>query len=945
MDALRPLSLAARSLPRYRTTRFTPRPPARPPFDAAARHPPPGAFDSRALHIASHGRAVVPELGTDAKRPADAPRDQPCAQPKLAPFTMTSDDTTARLLDRVPSGRRPSDDEILEGFLDWVTETGIDLYPAQEEAVLEHMAGHHVIVNTPTGSGKSLIATAAHYRSMCQGGRSFYTSPIKALVSEKFFELCRQFGAENVGLMTGDATINRDAAIMCGTAEILSNLVLREGSQLAIDNVIMDEFHYYADRDRGVAWQIPLVSMPWATFMLMSATLGDTSVFEKRLSDMTGKDVSVVRSATRPVPLDFKYSEKPIHEAIADLIASDRAPIYVVNFTQRECGEQAQNLTSANLLDKPQRAAIGSELANHRFDSPYGKDVLRFLKAGVGIHHAGLLPRYRLLVERLAQQGLLRVICGTDTLGVGINIPIRTVLFTKLCKYDGAGTSILSVRDFRQISGRAGRKGFDTQGWVVCQAPEHVIENLRLEAKANSGANKKKFVRKKPPDRGYVPWDATTFARLQASEPEPLVSRFRVDHGMLLNLLQRTTVAVADRPHNQPGYRALVELIAASYESPGRRSRLRRSGADLFRALRSAGVVEVTPRPGSNRGRDVKLAGELQRDFSLFHTLSLYLLEALALLDPNHESFALDVLTAVESILENPDAILRQQLAKLKDERVAAMKADGVEYEQRMAELDRLTYPKPNADFIYDTFNAFAARHPWLRHENIRPKSVARDMFERCASFNDYVKEYGIARMEGVLLRYLTQVYKTLVQNVPDSYKSDTVIDVIAYLRALLVRVDSSLTQEWEQMLGGDPLAPEAARDEEQIVIDISRDGRGFRARVRAELHQIAAALANRDYEAAANAVRIDPDNPWDANRIETAMGAYYEEHASIVVDHRARLADKTTITANGDHRWEVRQVLVDPHEDNLWCIEGEVDLRDDTNPPGPLVLLRRVGE
>ncbi|TPV93859.1 MAG: DUF3516 domain-containing protein [Myxococcales bacterium FL481] len=857
---------------------------------------------------------------------------------------MATDPATPRLLDRVPRGRRPDEDEILEQFLEWAADTGIELYPAQEQAVLDHVAGQHLIVNTPTGSGKSLVATASHFRSMCRGGRSFYTSPIKALVSEKFFELCQLFGAENVGLMTGDASINRDAPIVCGTAEILSNLVLREGSALTVDNVIMDEFHYYADPDRGVAWQVPLIAMPWASFVLMSATLGDTSVFETTLERATGRPVSVIRSATRPVPLDFSYSEQPIHETIAKLIAEDKAPIYVVNFTQREAAEQAQGLTSTNVVDKDQRAAINAELRGYRFDSPYGKDVQRFLKAGVGIHHAGLLPRYRLLVERLAQQGLLRVISGTDTLGVGINIPIRTVLFTKLCKYDGSGTSILSVRDFRQIAGRAGRKGYDSHGWVVAQAPEHVIENRRLEAKADSGGKKRKFVRKKPPERGYVPWDAATFERLQTAEPEDLVSRFRVDHGMLLSLLQRPAAQMADRPANVVGYRALVQLIADSYERPGRQSRLRKTGATLFRALRGAGIVSLEPRSGQ-RGHTVSLAADLQREFSLYHTLSLYLLEALSLLDPSAETFALDAVSCVESILENPDAILRQQLAKIKTDRVAEMKADGVEYEQRMAELEQLTYPKPNAEFIYEAFNAFAARHPWLQHENIRPKSIARDMFERCVSFHEYVREFGLARMEGVLLRYLTQAYKTLVQNVPDSFKTDAVVDVIAYLRATLMHIDSSLAQEWEQMLGADPLAPSHERaDDEEVVVDISQDTRGFRARVRAELHQLVAALSRREYDVVLGYLRPDEEDPWDVTRLETAMSAYYDEHAELVFDHRARLAEHTLITTQGDHQWRVRQILVDPNDDKDWCVEASIDLRDDTNPAGPLLVLRKIG-
>ncbi|MEE9381990.1 MAG: DUF3516 domain-containing protein [Nannocystaceae bacterium] len=856
--------------------------------------------------------------------------------------TPTDTEHRARLGQRVPAGRRPDDDEILEQFLEWTIESKLELYPAQEEAVLELVGGNHVILHTPTGSGKSLVAVAAHFRSLCRGERSFYTSPIKALVSEKFFDLCEEFGPENVGLMTGDASVNRDAPILCGTAEILSNLVLRQGSQVPFDNVIMDEFHYYADRDRGSAWQVPLITMPWATFLLMSATLGDTRNFETRLREATHRRVSVVRSTHRPVPLDFEYREVPIHETIAHLIENDRAPIYIVNFTQRECAEQAQNLTSTKIITREQRQKILAELVEVRFDSPYGKDIQRFIKAGIGVHHAGLLPRYRLAVERLAQQGLLKVICGTDTLGVGVNIPIRTVLFAKLCKYDGTKTSILAVRDFKQIAGRAGRKGFDTQGWVVCQAPEHVIENKRLDAKTASSGGKRKFVRRNPPERGYVPWDESTYRRLQGSDPEPLRSRLRVDHGMLINLLQRSLNRIDGRPDNRAGYGALVDLIASSYESEPRQSRLRHQGAQLFRALRQAGIVELYPRP-EMRGRDVRLADGLQRDFSLFHTLSLYLLEAVFYLDPADEDFALDVLTLVESVLEDPQAILRRQVDKLKDQRVAEMKAEGIEYEQRMEELEKLSHPKPKAEFIYQTFTEFTVKHPWVGDRNIHPKSVARDMYERYASFSEYINEYGMARLEGGLLRYLSQAYKTLVQNVPDSHKTEAVLDMIAYLRTLLRRVDSSLTQEWEQMLNADPLAAEAPEAEARAV-DISRDGKTFRARIRAELHHIVQALAAKDFGTASTAIRSTEHDLWTEERFAAALDPFFSEHTKMVFDHRARMADKTFIQRKEQLLWTVRQVLLDPDDDNIWVLEGEVDLREDTNPAGALITLRRIG-
>ncbi|MFO7561400.1 MAG: DUF3516 domain-containing protein [Enhygromyxa sp.] len=867
--------------------------------------------------------------------------------------------STRMLIDRVPlpgegAPGRFSDDQILEHFLDWTLEQGFELYPHQEEAVLEIMAGRHVVLNTPTGSGKSLVALAMHFRALCRGERAYYTSPIKALVSEKFFDLCRVLGAERVGMLTGDAALNHDAPIICCTAEVLANVALREGSIAKVDYAVLDEFHFVADRERGIAWQIPLLTLPQTTFMLMSATLGDTSRLQRELDERTRREVALVRSADRPVPLEFSYCETPVHETIEEIVEGGRAPAYVVNFTQREAAELAQALTSMKLIDREQREAINQALHGFRFDTVYGKDIQRFLKAGVGLHHAGLLPKYRLLVEKLAQDGLLQVICGTDTLGVGVNIPIRTVLFTKLCKYDGQSTKILSVRDFKQIAGRAGRKGFDDRGWVIAQAPEHVIENLRLEAKARAagtGKKPKKFVRKKPPERGYVHWDKDTFEKLVDGEPETLQATFRVDHGMMLNLLQRPEAQGWGDLRPDGGYSDLLRLIRESGERPVIVTRLTRESAQLFRALRGAGIVELRPRPDGKRGRSVHLAEDLQRDFSLLQTLGLYLVEALELLDRDDPEHHLHVISLAEAILENPKVILSRQEAKLKTDRVNEMKAEGLEYEARMAELEKISYPKPDVDFIYDSFNQFAADHPWVGTENIRPKSIARDMYEQWATFNDYVKTYSLSRSEGLLLRHLHQTYKTLEQTVPPSHKTEAVVDVIAWLRATIERVDSSLVQEWERMLSGAHEVDErlAARLEKMRPeeLDISLDRKEFYARIRAELHQFVHALARKDWEEALASIRAQPDaagEDWSEERLEQALAGYYEEYPVLVFDPRARQTDKTTIEQKAQHLWAVRQTLIDPEEDGFWFVEAEVDLREDQSPEGPIVRVLRIG-
>ena len=844
----------------------------------------------------------------------------------------------AKLLEKPDKGT--ASESILECLLDWVTEVGIELYPAQEEAILELLAGKHVILNTPTGSGKSLVAMAMHLAACARKRRSVYTSPIKALVSEKFFALCREFGPERVGMMTGDASVNRDAPILCCTAEILANMALRDGRMAPVDDAVLDEFHYYADRDRGMAWQIPLLTLPYTTFLLMSATLGDTTKVEEGLVRLTKQPVAVVRSTQRPVPLDFEYRETPLHETIAYLLDRDRAPIYVVNFTQREAVEEAQNLMSTTLCSREERQAIAEAIGGFRFDTPFGKEVQGYLKHGIGLHHAGLLPKYRLLVEKLAQQGKLRVICGTDTLGVGVNIPLRTVLFTKLCKYDGEQTKILGARDFKQIAGRAGRKGFDNQGYVVCQAPEHVIENKRLEAKAAADPKKKKFVRRQPPEKGYVPWDKAIFEKLIEREPEPLQSRFVVSHGMILNLLQ----SPANVNAWGGGYRRLIELIAAAHDEARAKARHRREAATLFRALRKAGIVKLVPvdaRRPEKRGRAVRLDESLQRDFSLNHTLSLYLLDALGRLPSDSPSYALDVVSLVESILEHPDVVLRAQESKAKSEKIGELKAAGVEYEERMAELEKVSYPKPLADFVYDTFNEFASIHPWVAQENIRPKSIVRDMVERYAAFNDYVKEYGLQRSEGVLLRYLMQGYKVLIQTVPDAAKTDEVYDVIGFLRTMFEHVDTSLLQEWERMLHpATPVGAEAPAGPR----DLSADPRAFAARVRAEMHALVRALAERAWDDAAVFVRQDPADPWPADRFAQAMAEYFAEYPELRFDHGARFPKYTRIEAVAEQQWRVSQVLVDPEEDNLWHLEGEVDLRGDGFPEGPIVTLRRIG-
>ncbi len=862
-------------------------------------------------------------------------------------MTTSADDTERRLLvDRVPQGGTTDPDEILDLFLGWVADLGFELYAAQEEALLEVMAGRHVILQTPTGSGKSLVAMGMQFKGLCEGRRSYYTSPIKALASEKFFALCHDLGAESVGMLTGDASINHEALVVCCTAEVLSNMALRQGEGVDAPYVVMDEFHYYGDRDRGVAWQVPLITLPSTQFLLMSATLGDTSRIERHLAEQTGSEVAVVLSDERPVPLDFAYRETPIHETVQDLLDEGRSPIYIVSFTQRECAELAQALTSLKLVDGDAKKRIGEALSGGPFDTPYGREIRRFLSFGVGVHHAGLLPKYRLLVEQLAQRGLLQVICGTDTLGVGVNIPIRTVLFSKLAKYDGRKTSILKVRDFQQIAGRAGRKGFDTAGSVVAQAPEHVIEAKLAERKADASSSKKAKKAKKKPPPGTPSWTEETFRRLVESPPEMLRSRFKITHGMILDLVQRD--AELDDPEAR-NFDSLRELISRSHETEAVQERLVSQAAVMVRALHRAGILTLQ-RDVSGSHLWVVVNENLQWDFSLYESLSLYLVETLALLDTSSPEYALDVLSLVESVLEDPFLILRRQEDRIKTELLAELKAEGATYEERVARLDEVTYPKPNAELIYGTFDRFRAAHPWVGGNDIKPKGIGRELYVEYMAFHDFIKRYGLQRTEGVLLRYLSQLYKHLVQSVPRWARTEEVYDLQGFFRTMLQRVDTSLLDEWERMRH--PEWQLEAGEAEQTAAEarleeLLQDPTALHARVRSELLLLVRALAEKEWEEAAASVRsdpVDPEGPWTAERLAAAMAPFFAEHEELVFSHEARRKRFTQLTTSGPRQWKVVQVLVDPEGDNLWHLAGRVDLRDPAAVDGPLVILERIG-
>ena len=831
------------------------------------------------------------------------------------------------LTDELPAETDP--DALFEAFASWAEDRGLALYPHQEEALIEVVSGGNVILSTPTGSGKSLVAAGAHFAALARGERSFYTAPIKALVSEKFFDLCAIFGPDLVGMMTGDASVNPGAPIICCTAEILASIALRDGPDADVQQIVMDEFHYYADRDRGWAWQVPLVELGHAQFVLMSATLGDVSRFERDLTRRTGRPTAVVHSTDRPVPLLFSYVLTPLYETLQELLDTKQAPVYVVHFTQAAALEQAQALMSINVCTRAEKDAIADLIGNFRFAAGFGKALSRLVRHGIGVHHAGMLPKYRRLVETLAQAGLLKVICGTDTLGVGINVPIRTVVFTGLSKYDGTRTRLLQAREFHQIAGRAGRAGYDTVGTVIVQAPEHVVENEKALAKAGDDPKKRrKVVRRKPPE-GTVGYGKPTFERLVAADPEPLQSSFAVSHAMLLNVISRPGDAFTSMRH----------LLTTNDEEPAARRRHISRAIAIYRALLAGGVVERLDEP-DEQGRLVRLTVDLQYDFALNQPLSPLALAAIGLLDPADPGYPLDVLSVIEATLDDPRQVLSAQLSRARGAAVEQMKADGLSYEERIARLDDVTYPRPLDGLLAGAYDIYRHGHPWVADHELSPKSVARDMFERAMNFTEYVGHYGLTRCEGMVLRYLADAYKALRQTVPDEAKTEELLDLIEWLGELVRQVDSSLLDEWERLRNpADGAAPAAAADEGPPPVTANQ--RAFRVLVRNALFRRVELAALERYEELGE---LDADAGWDADAWAGALEPYFAEHDDIGTGPDAR-GPGLLIIDRQPGAWAVRQIFDDPAGDHDWGISARVDLAASDEAGAAVVEVTSVGQ
>lgn len=828
-----------------------------------------------------------------------------------------------------PPGSDPAD--VIDAFARWAGDGGRPLYPHQEEAALALASDDHVVLATPTGSGKSLVAAAGVALALNRGERAVWTAPIKALVAEKFFELVHLFGAPRVGLATGDAAINADAEVLVCTAEILANRTLATGVHADVGFACLDEFHYYADRDRGWAWQVPLLELRRCQFLLASATLGDVSAITTDLERRSGRPVSSITSVDRPTPLYHQWRTTTVADSVTEAVADGLSPVYVVHSTQAAAIERAQALVSLALTTRPQREAIRAALAPTRLTSGFGRTLARLLANGVGVHHAGMLPRHRRLVERLAGVGLLPAICGTDTLGVGVNIPIRTVLMTALTKFDGSRVRVVSAREFHQLSGRAGRPGFDPDGHVWAQAPDHVIENERALAKAGDDPKaRRKAVRAKPPVH-YVYYDEATFMRLVAAQPEPLTSRFKVTADLVATVLARPD-----------GPEALKLLLSDNHDPPSRQRWHRRRALAVYRSLEAAGVAERV-RDGDGRCAGVRIGSlsdgtDDRTELRMSSPLAPFAIEVVATLDRDDPAYVVDVVSVVESVLEDPRQVLAGQVDAARAAAIAHMKADGVPYEERIERLESITYPRPLNELIQACFATYQTNHPWVDVEP-SPKSVLREMLESGDSFATFVQRYRLERSEGLLLRYLTDGWRTLARTLPPSVLTPALADIVEWLRAMIRATDATLLDEWEMLANGavverhDPVTP---------VVTLPGPPAAWRTAVRTAAFGWVELLASRNHEA------LGERCGWGAPQLDAAMRPFWAMYDAILIDADARSAAMFDLheesAADGPGTWMITQRLADPDGDGEWRLVATVDLVVALDEGAPTLQLLTLG-
>ena len=732
-------------------------------------------------------------------------------------------------------------DEVATNYLDQLP---YPPYPVQEEALLAWFTAEQgVLVCAPTGTGKTLIAQAALFEALHSNTIAYYTTPLIALCEQKFVEMQAAavrwgFRAQDVGLVTGNRRVNPKARVLVVVAEILLNRLLHpDGFEFTHTSaVVMDEFHSFADPERGIVWELSLNMLPkHVRLLLLSATVGNSMEFLHWLSRCHGRTLELVEGRERKVPLTYHWvPDNFLNELLVEMAkgddASRKTPALVFCFNRDECWSVAEQLKGLDLMSPAQKSAVNKEVDALEWPHGVGPKLKQMLRRGVGVHHAGLLPKYRRVVEELFEKKLLSVALCTETLAAGINLPARSVVLTSLVKGPFGKEKLIDPSTAHQIFGRAGRPQFDTEGHVFAVPHEDDIrltkwkkqyEAIPEVTKDPALLKKKKELLKKKPSRNQAKkyWTENDFEKLRAAAPARLYSKGPLPWRLLAYLLStspdidlvRTVVRkrLLDQPRIEAGLKVLNSMLLT---------------------LHNGGFIQLDPSPSDTEDVTFTHARSTEKlatllAFRAIHPLyGAFLMNYLGVADEGER------LQLLESVLELPRPLLKfvrvpwelpagpLQSTVIDPELINRGLIASIEPEAEGEEAPRDEFipweerPPVFADRVKLLFEAL---HPDVLDVSVTPVYAAVEVLEFGGNFNTYITHKDLAKQEGLIFRHLLRLILLI-----DEFLEHTPLGIdAATWRADLTSIADRLTRACKSV---DPTSTEQTIKQAQASVDLA---------------------------------------------------------------------------------------------------------------------------
>lgn len=707
----------------------------------------------------------------------------------------------------------PSDGELELSFYEkFLWSRGLEPYPVQEQALAHIFAGTSVLVTVPTGTGKTLMAKAALHAALGRGHRAIYTTPLRALTEEKYRELSADFGEHNVGFATGDYKVNRDAPIQVEVAEILWNRIVADKHVSPAEIVVMDEGHYFNDPERGYVWEQSIIGLdPRTQLVVLSATVGHPEKFCHWVELTRRVTMALVDSRERKVPLVHEFREEMIIDTVRELAFSGDVPAIVFVFGREQCFEVARLLKSCRrFTTDEEKAKVEAMCDEALLPSGASKELRPLLTHGIGIHHAGILPRYKQLVEQLALERLIKFVVSTETIAAGINLPARTVVFPALRKFVKQAPRLVTAAEYHQMAGRAGRPQFDDRGLAITLAPEQIVSDLKKELKdaakraAYDEAKVKKSVynraRSDAQRKGDIVWTPEVHAELVRGEPAELRSKTKITAEQVLAIglpdLTATKIATdsvearmaAAEASLPPSMRLdIVTVIENLLLEDRERVVLQKTLAQLVDNLKAIGVID-------EHGKQI--SGQMIRDLQGMDGLFIYYVLF------NHQLEYIELRELIEYLIDH-DVIQRLLDRKGEDAKREWCRAklrelrEGnphITWEDVEAEWDK-EHPRPptKVEVIHAELSA-KVPHPEL-HGGKKPKNVWATLEDSGMGFLEFVERHSLEHEEGNLFSYLVRVMN-FARKLGQASQLSEFEDMAERVQKLLARVDIRLIDD-----------------------------------------------------------------------------------------------------------------------------------------------------